>query len=264
MKNSEKILHPCFNEKCISYIKRLHLPVAPKCNINCIFCDRQISCTSLKKPGIAKRILKSCEVKDYIKTVDKNACIFGIAGPGEALYNDETFKVLKLLKDYTTCLCTNGLLLEEKVEELIKLKLNYLSVTINSLDYEIATKIYDFVNYKGKIYRGIKGSQLLINKQISGLKKASEFGIKLKVNTVYVPGVNDSQIVPISKLCKSYNVDIMNIIPVISEKFESENINEKVQELRKEASKYITQKEHCARCRADAYGYIGKEDEKIG
>lgn len=264
MKNSEKILHPCFNERCISSVKRLHLPVAPKCNIHCNFCDRQISCTNLKKPGITKRILKSCEVKDYIKTVDKNFCIFGIAGPGEALFNDATFEVLDILKDYKTCICTNGLLLEEKIEELIKLNLNYLSITINSLAYEIAEKIYDFVNYDGKIYKGKKASELLINKQISGLKKASKYDIKLKVNTVYIPGVNDSQIIPISKLCKSYNIEIMNIIPVMSEKFTFGDVNNKVQELRKEASIYIAQKEHCARCRADAYGYIGKEDEKIG
>lgn len=264
MKNLIRLSHPCFNETCISSIKRLHLPVAPKCNIHCTFCDRQISCTSLKKPGVTKRVLNACEVKDYIKTVDKDSCIFGIAGPGEALCNAETFEVLNLLKNYTTCLCTNGLLLEEKIEELIKLKLNFLSITINSLDYEVATKIYDFVNYDGKVYKGIEGSKLLINKQISGLIKASKHGINLKVNTVYLPGINDNQIVLISKLCKSYNIDIMNIIPVMSEKFESRNLNEKVKEFRKKASRYITQKEHCARCRADAYGYIGKEDEKIG
>lgn len=264
MEKLNVLSHPCFNEECISVVKRLHLPVAKKCNIHCNFCDRQISCTSLKKPGVTKRILKSFEVKDYIKGIDKSSCIFGIAGPGEALFNDETFEVLDILKDYKTCLCTNGLLLEEKIEKLIKLNLNYLSVTINSLDYEIAAKIYDFVNYKGKIYKGKKGSELLIKKQISGLKKASKYGLRLKVNTVYIPGVNDSQIVPISKLCKDYNVDIMNIIPVMSEKFESGNINEKVKELRMKASMYVTQKKHCVRCRADAYGYIGKEDEKIG
>lgn len=264
MKKLNVLSHPCFNEECISVVKRLHLPVAPKCNIHCNFCSRQVSCTSLKKPGITKRILKSCEVKDYIENVDKNTCIFGIAGPGEALFNDETFDVLNILKDYQTCLCTNGLLLEEKIEELINLNLNYLSITINSLDCEIAAKIYDFVNYKGKIYKGKKGSELLIKKQILGMKKASEYGMHLKVNTVYIPGVNDSQIVPISKLCRDYNVDIMNIIPVMSENFESENINEKVKELRKKASTYVTQKERCARCRADVYGYIGKEDEKIG
>jgi len=264
MKNSEKVLHPCFNEKCINSIKRLHLPIAPKCNIHCSFCNRQVSCTSLKKPGITKRILKSNEVEDYIKTVNKDSCIFGIAGPGEALFNAETFEVLNILKNYNTCLCTNGLLLEEKIDELIKLNLNYLSITINSLDYEIAAKIYDFVNYKGQIYKGIKGAELLINKQLSGLEKASKYDIRLKVNTVYIPGINDSQIIKISKLCKNYNVDIMNIIPVISDEFEPGDINDKVVKLRKEASKYIAQKEYCARCRADAFGYVDKEDEKIG
>ncbi|MBR1779051.1 MAG: radical SAM protein [Clostridia bacterium] len=257
--------HPCFNEACMSSIKRLHLPVAPRCNIHCNFCDRQISCTSLQKPGIAKRILKITELKDYIKSVDKAKCVFGIAGPGEALYNEETFESLEILKDCTTCLCTNGLLLEEKIEKLVALNLNYLSITINSLDYKIATNIYDFVNYKGRFYEGIKGVKLLINKQIAGLQEASRYDLRVKVNTVYIPGVNDSQIVPISKFCQKYNVDIMNIIPVMNGRLR--NINgesDDIKKLREKAAEYIPQKNHCAKCRADAYGYIGKGEEKIG
>jgi len=34
--------HPCFNEKAHFSTARIHLPVAPKCNIQCNFCNRKI------------------------------------------------------------------------------------------------------------------------------------------------------------------------------------------------------------------------------
>ncbi len=258
--------HPCFNETCINEIKRLHLPVAQECNIHCNFCDKKVTCAHVNKPGVTKRVLKSEEIKEYIKNIDKNRCIFGIAGPGEALYNEETFKCLNVLKDYTTCLCTNGLLLNEKIDELVSLNLNFLSVTLNSLNAEVSQKIYSYVIYKNKKYFGADAAELLLEKQLKGLKKAAKRQINLKVNTVYIPGVNDDQILPIAKLCNRLNVDIMNIIPIIpSGKFSDCNVDfKKLNELRKEAANYILQKETCSRCRADAYGYINNGDEKIG
>ncbi len=259
-------IHPCFNESCISKIKRLHLPVAPKCNIHCNFCDKKITCANINKPGIAKRILKPEELKTYIKNVDNRKCVFGIAGPGEALYNDETFTCLNILKDNTTCLCTNGLLLSDKLELLLTLNLNFLSITINSLDYSIANKIYSSVTYEGKTYKGIQGVKLLLSKQILGLELASKTKIKLKVNMVYVPGVNDNQVIPIAKLCKAYRVNIMNIIPLIpSGKFIDNKVDEnKLKQLKAEASEYVLQKNFCSHCRADAYGYINGKEEQIG
>ena len=35
--------HPCFNEKMHDKVGRAHVPIAPKCNIFCNFCTRDIN-----------------------------------------------------------------------------------------------------------------------------------------------------------------------------------------------------------------------------
>ena len=56
---------------------------------------------------------------------NQNIKVVGIAGPGESLANDSTFKTLKLIDekypDLLKCLSTNGLLLKEKANELADL-----------------------------------------------------------------------------------------------------------------------------------------------
>lgn len=262
----ENIKHPCYNENCIATAKIIHLPVAPKCNIKCNFCNMQVSSCELEQPGISSMILKPENVVEYINSKDKNVEVVGIAGPGDALFNEETFDTLRILKNrtkYPTCICTNGLLLEEKLDKLINLDLDFLSVTINAMDYNVAEQIYSKVIYKNKIFTGIDGAKFLLDKQQRGLKLASENkNFKMKINTVYIPGVNDKEIIKIAKFGLKYKVDIMNIIPVIPNgKFKNVKVDkEKLEELRKEAGKYISQKKVCGRCRADACGYIKRKE----
>ena len=33
--------HPCFDEQAHERVGRVHLPVAPRCNIQCFFCERR-------------------------------------------------------------------------------------------------------------------------------------------------------------------------------------------------------------------------------
>ena len=254
--------HPCYNETCIEDAKMMHLPVAPKCNIRCNFCNMQVSSCGLEQPGISSIVLKPKDVLMYLEEKDKNVNVIGIAGPGDALFNPETFETLKIIKEntnYPICICTNGLLLEEKINDLINLDLDFLSVTINALDYEVAEQIYSKVFYNNKEFYGAEAAKLLIDKQQRGICIAAKNkNFKMKINTVYVPGINDNQIIKIAQMCNKYDIDIMNIIPVIPNgKFKDVKIDKlKLEELRKEAEKYVTQKYVCRRCRADACGYI--------
>lgn len=81
-----------------------------------------------------------------------NLKVVGIAGPGEPLFNDETFETLKLVQgrfpDLVRCIASNGLLLSEKVGELIDLGVKTATVSINSLDPKIGAKIYPWVKLK--------------------------------------------------------------------------------------------------------------------
>ena len=85
-------VHPCFNEKMHDKVGRIHVPIAPKCNIQCNFCTREINKCEMR-PGVSACIMS---VEDAVKHVDKVTkemaiSVVGVAGPGDALFNPETF-----------------------------------------------------------------------------------------------------------------------------------------------------------------------------
>ena len=49
--------HPCFNPKACHSFGRVHLPVAPRCNIQCKFCNRQFDCVNETRPGVTSAVL---------------------------------------------------------------------------------------------------------------------------------------------------------------------------------------------------------------
>ena len=53
---SELETHPCFTAKCSDYA-RIHLPVAPKCNMQCNYCLRKYSCVNESRPGVVARVM---------------------------------------------------------------------------------------------------------------------------------------------------------------------------------------------------------------
>jgi len=248
--------HPCFTKNDFG---RLHLPVAPKCNIRCNYCSRGI--TEDHRPGAYDFVLKPKDAVNVAKIVLKTRSdikVVGIAGPGEPLYNRETFETLLLLPDNVIkCLCTNGLLLPRYIQDLRNLGLRFLTITINSIDADVAAKIYEFVEFEGKRFEGVDAAELLVNNQFRGLKLASRFTF-VKVNTVLIPGVNEEHIVEIAKKIRHYAV-VQNIIPLIPcyrfSRIKQPSV-ELLREVRERCAKYIPQIYHCATCRADSVGKI--------
>jgi nitrogen fixation protein NifB len=84
--------------------------------------------------------------------------LVGIAGPGEPLANAQTFETLALVQrnfpELVLCLSTNGLLLPDTCELLIRHHVSTMTVTINAVDAEIASKIYGGLQLGGKRING--------------------------------------------------------------------------------------------------------------
>lgn len=60
MRNSVKepqLIHPCFQESCHGKYGRIHLPVAPACNIQCAYCDRRYDCANESRPGVTSEVI---------------------------------------------------------------------------------------------------------------------------------------------------------------------------------------------------------------
>lgn len=261
--------HPCFSENACHLFGRCHVPVAPKCNIQCNYCIRDFDCVNESRPGVTTKVLNPDESMALVKNViDKYNYIkvIGIAGPGEPLANEETFETLRRLHEQypnvIKCLSTNGLLLPDKIDLLQKYDVGNITVTLNAIDPEIGAKIYEHVNYNGKRYTGIEAAKILLSQQLKGIEEAVKRHMIVKINTVYIPGINDHHIPAIAKKVGEMGVYTFNVIPLIAQ-YKFADITPPTTEMKKkmqdECSKYVRQMRHCQRCRADAIGKLGQD-----
>lgn len=263
--------HPCYNEKACSSFARMHLPVAPACNVQCNYCNRKYDCTNESRPGVTSEVLTPEEAVAKIRYVKEKIpylSVIGIAGPGDPLANEATFKTLELVgkafPDMTLCLSTNGLNLPKYVGRLKELGVKFITVTINAVDPEVGAKMYSFVVYEGKVLRGVEAGRRLIQNQLEGVRLAAEAGMLVKVNTVMVPEVNAAHIYEVAKRVKelgAYIINIMPLIPVPGTNFA--NMRAPTPRERKELQEVcepkIKQMRHCRQCRADAIGLLGED-----
>jgi nitrogen fixation protein NifB len=260
--------HPCYNEKAHFTTARIHLPVAPRCNIQCNYCIRKLDKCE-HRPGVASSILNPREalvrVDKYAKEM-QNLKVVGIAGPGEALANEDSFETMRLVHEkypeLIKCVASNGLMLSERVDDLVKAGVTSVTVTINAVDPEVGAKIYSFVRYHDQTYRGVEGAKLLIEKQFEGVKRASEAGLNVKVNMVLIPEINFEQVREVAKKAAENGAIIMNIIPMIPlHNFEKERPPEcdELNIARTIAEEFLPQFRLCRQCRADAVGVPGQE-----
>ncbi len=262
--------HPCYSGGCQN--ARIHLPVAPACNISCNYCNRKFDCVNESRPGVTSEILTPEQaLQKFLKVRSKldNLKVVGIAGPGDALANFEnTRKTLGLIREadphITFCLSTNGLYLPQYAGALAKLGVTHVTVTINTINTEIGAKIYKEVNFEGVRYTGEAASEILLKNQLEGLKLLRELGIVAKVNIVMIKGVNDFHIEDVVKKVKEYGVfisNIMQLIPAPGSVFEHMPLttNRELNDLRKTCGEHLKQMYHCQQCRADAIGALGQD-----
>jgi len=264
--------HPCFSEGAKHNVGRIHLPVAPKCNIQCNFCNRDFDCVNESRPGVTSTLLSPVQSSEYLSEVLAKVPaigVVGIAGPGDPFANTyETLETFRLVRekypDIHLCVATNGLELPGAVEALAKYKVGHVTVTVNAVDPEIGAKIYAWVRTGGRVYRGVEGAVKLLERQLEGIRLLKEKGITVKINTVIIPGINDHHAVEVARRVKELGADIQNCMAIyhvdgtVFETITPPSRGE-IESLREITGGIIPQMSHCSRCRADAAGLVGKE-----
>ena len=272
VKDMEESKHPCYNADAHHKYARMHLPVAPQCNISCNYCNRKFDCVNESRPGVTSEVLTpelASQKFSWVKENIENLSVVGIAGPGDALANwDVTRKSIELIKakgeDIIFCLSTNGLMLPHYAAELVELGIKHITVTVNCLDPNIGARLYKVVNYEGKSYTGVAGAELMIQNQLKGIAYLVEHGVMVKINIVMVKGINDHHIPEVVKKMKELGVFITNIMPLIPapgsafEKFPQTSMKE-INEMRDLCQLEMRQMRHCKQCRADAVGLLGND-----
>jgi len=265
--NRVRNLHPCFG--AVGSKARIHLPLCPACNIECAFCKRCLN-DDEQRPGVAAFVLKPEDAADYVSkaiALCPEISVVGVAGPGDTLVGDNLFKAFSAVSErfpsLLKCISTNGLLLERRAEELIALGIDTLTVTVNAVDPVILSRIVPVVRWEGRRLSGLSGGELLIRNQLAGIRKMARAGTTIKINTVLVPGVNDSHIGAVAREVARAGATIHNIIPLIPQYLLTdvpEPTCAQIEEARGQAAPYIDVFRHCMHCRADAVGIPGFTD----
>lgn len=267
--------HPCFNTEAKLKYARVHLPVAPKCNVQCNYCNRKYDCINESRPGITSSVLSPNQALNYMHEISakvENISTIGIAGPGDAFAEPEkTLESIRLIKndfpDKIFCLSSNGLDLLPYVDEMKELDVTHVTITINSFRVETLMKIYKWVRFNKRVYRGEKAGEVMLEQQTKALKALVEKGITVKINTIIIPGVNDNEIEEVAEKVAEMGAATMNCIPLIpAEGSDMEDFpkpsREMVAKTVAEVSNHIKPMTHCARCRADAAGMLGKDNKE--
>jgi len=270
--------HPCYSEGAHQHYARIHVAVAPACNIQCNYCNRKYDCSNESRPGVTSGKLSPEEaVKKvlYIGGEIQQLSVVGIAGPGDALANPKkTFDTFRMLQekapDLKLCLSTNGLRIADYIDEIEKYNVDHVTVTINTVDPtgEIGSQIYPWVHWDHKKVWGKEGAKILLEKQLEGIKALTDRGILVKANSVLIPGINDKDLPNVAKKLKEMNVFLHNIMPLLSSpefgtKFGLDGVPSATDQEQMAAQEAcgmdMKLMKHCRQCRADAVGLIGED-----
>jgi nitrogen fixation protein NifB len=268
--------HPCYSEDAHHYFARMHVAVAPACNIQCHYCNRKYDCSNESRPGVVSELLtpdQAVKKTMAVAATIPQMTVLGIAGPGDPLANPErTFETFRRLSqdapDIKLCVSTNGLALPESVEELAKHNIDHVTITINCVDPDIGAQIYPWIFWENRRIKGRKAAKILIDQQQKGLEMLVAKGILVKVNSVMIPGVNDKHLAEVSRIVKAKGAFLHNVMPLIAEAEHGTFYGVmgqrgptalELQELQDECAGDMNMMRHCRQCRADAVGLLGED-----
>ena len=261
--------HPCFSPVAHGRYGRIHLPVAPECNLGCNYCQRQVGGATQHsyRPAVARRILTPAEaVREVARHArDADLTVVGIAGPGEPLCNPGTFETLRLVRarfpELMLCLSTNGLLLPQYAQCLRGLAVRTVTVTMNAVDPEIGKSIYAYIRHDGRTLAGRAAAKVLLEGQLTGIREAVRLGFVVKINSILIPAVNDNgHLEEVARTARSLGAYIQNITPLIPlgrfRHLRAPSCHE-LRRTRLRCEQAIRQFRFCQQCRADAVGPLG-------
>lgn len=263
--------HPCFNEHARKTAARIHLPVAPRCNIQCNYCKHGLDCVNESRPGLTSAVLSPGQAWRYLEEMvqrDPRIAVVGIAGPGDPFANAEaTLETLRLVRtrfpQMLLCVASNGLGIAPCVGQLAALGVSHVTLTVNAVDPRIGQAIYAWVRQQPRVYRGPAAAELLLERQLAAVASLKAHGLTVKINSIIIPGVNDTHIPEVARRMAELKADIINCVPLYAvEGTPLADVPaptaEQTASIREAAARYLPMMAHCTRCRADAVGLLGE------
>lgn len=198
-------------------INYLRISLTDNCNLRCIYCTPEKLSQKKEEKLLFEDISKIIKVAKEIGI--KKIRLTG----GEPLLRKDLFQIISEIKKsgineiYIT---TNGILLEEKIKDLKEAGLIGVNISLDTLDEDIFNKI-------------TRGGE--IKKVINGIKKSLSLGLKVKINSVIIKGINEDSIYQLAELTKSNKIDVryIELMPIgEGKKYQGLNNNEILEKLK--------------------------------
>ncbi|MDU4960575.1 MAG: nitrogenase cofactor biosynthesis protein NifB [Sporomusaceae bacterium] len=264
--------HPCYSAEAHTRYARMHLPIAPVCNIQCNYCSRKFDCVHESRPGVTSELLNPQQALAkflWVKEKIDNLSVVGVAGPGDALANWPSVREsLELIRqadpNVVFCLSTNGLLLPRYADEIARLGIHHVTVTCNAVDPAVGAGLYRYVIDNDEALTGEAAARLLLKRQLAGIARLVAQGVLVKVNIVMVKGINDWHIPVVVKTVKELGAFMSNIMPLIPAPGSAfadmpQTSMQDINAMRNLCELDLKQMRHCQQCRADAIGLLGED-----
>jgi len=178
-----------FNRK-IDYIR---VSVTSRCNFRCLYCMPNTPFEWEPR----ENVLSYEEMFEFLKlAIDEGVKKIRLTG-GEPLLRKDLDVFVKMLYDYKPsldlALTTNGYYLKEYAKKLKNAGLKRVNISLDTLNPEIAKKI---------------AQKDVLDKVLQGIDEAIKVGLKVKLNTVVMQGINDKEILDLLEFAKSKNIII--------------------------------------------------------
>ena len=184
-------------------INYLRISLTDRCNLRCEYCMPENGISNKMPPS---SMLSLEEIYQITETfVELGISKIRVSG-GEPLVRhgavDLIGSINKIPGVNEVTMTTNGVLLEQYAEELIKAGVKRLNISLDTLDEEKYASI-------------TRGGNL--HKVLAGIRKAKELGMKpIKINTVLIGGFNDDEIIDFVNMTRDGSLDVrfIELMPI--------------------------------------------------
>ncbi|EAK0807006.1 GTP 3',8-cyclase MoaA [Campylobacter coli] len=174
-------------------INYLRISVTQRCNFRCLYCMPKIPFNHQPK----ENLLSFEELFLFVKVaIDEGIEKIRITG-GEPLLRKDLSVFIKMINDYKQdldlAITTNGFLLKDFAKDLKDAGLKRLNISLDTLESK-----------KAKIL----AQKDVLDSVLAGIDEALSIGLKVKLNTVALKGLNDDELIPLLEFAKSKNIQI--------------------------------------------------------
>ncbi len=176
------------------HINYLRLSVTERCNFRCSYCMPDKPFSWVPK----ENLLSFEELFGFVKAaIDEGITKIRITG-GEPTLREDLDKFLAMIcgykNDIDIAMTTNGFLLSQCADKLAKAGLKRINISLDSLKPEVAKQI--------------AGGKDVLKEVLSGIDAALAVGLKVKLNSVPIKGVNEDEIIDLLEYAKAKGVMI--------------------------------------------------------